>query len=403
MNSSLGSKSIKGLASTLVVAILASALTMRAASAQLVNSGAPADKSDDQAGKKKDKAKKKGKSKSGAESAEAPAPVVTPAALAAAASLETVTATVETDPVPNGGDAADDPAIWVNPADPAQSTIIGTDKRGGLAVYDLSGKQIQYLPDGQMDNVDLRDGFKLGGRIVTIVAASNRKDNSIAVYKINPKTRTLENVAARKIKHGVIVYGMCMYRSVKTGKFYYFGTSKSGAVEQWELFDSNGKVDAKKVRNIKLGSVVEGCVADDELGHFYVSEEAVGIWKFGAEPEAGSGRTQVAKVGDGRLFAHVEGLAIAYGEDGAGYLMVSSQGSHSYVVYRREGNNEFVKNFRVGNGEGVDGCEETDGIDVTTMNLGPAFPYGVFVVQDGFNDKGNQNFKLVPLQAIVEL
>jgi 3-phytase len=118
---------------------------------------------------------------------------------------------------------------------------------------------------------------------------------------------------------------------------------------------------------------------------------------------AGSGRTQVAKVGDGRLFADVEGLAIAYGEDGAGYLMVSSQGNHSYVVYRREGNNEFVKNFRVGNGEDVDGCEETDGIDVTTMNLGPAFPHGVFVVQDGFNDKGNQNFKLVPLQTIVKL
>ena len=403
MNSSLGSKSIKGLALTLVVAILAYALTMRAASAQLANSGATADKSDDKSGKKKGKEKKKGKSKSGAESAEAPAPVVTPAALAAAASLETVTATVETEPVPNGGDAADDPAIWVNPADPAQSTIIGTDKLGGLAVYDLSGKQIQYLPDGQMDNVDLRDGFKLGGRIVTIVAASNRKDNSIAVYKINSQTRMLENVAARKIKHGVIVYGMCMYRSVKTGKFYYFGTSKSGDVEQWELFDSRGKVDAKKVRNIKLGSVVEGCVADDELGHLYVSEEAVGIWKFGAEPEAGSGRTQVAKVGDGSLFADVEGLAIAYGEDGAGYLMVSSQGNHSYVVYRREGNNEFVKNFRVGNGDGVDGCEETDGIDVTTMNLGPAFPYGVFVVQDGFNDEGNQNFKLVPLQTIVRL
>src|SRR5262245_16350367 len=241
MNSSQGSKSIKGLTLTLVVAILAPALTMRAASSQLVNSGAPANKSDGKSGKKKDKEKKKGKSKSGAESAEAPAPVVPAAALAAAASLETVTATVETDPVPNVGDAADDPAIWVNPADPAQSVIIGTDKLGGLAVYDLSGKQIQYLPDGQMDNVDLRDGFKLGGRIVTIVAASNRKDNSIAVYKINLQTRALENVAARKIKHGVTVYGMCMYRSVKTGKFYYFGTSKSGNVEQWELFDSNGK------------------------------------------------------------------------------------------------------------------------------------------------------------------
>src|SRR5262249_44232403 len=82
----------------------------------------------------------------------------------AADSLESVFATVETDPVPQGGDAADDPAIWINPNDPAKSTIIGTDKMGGLAVYDLSGKQIQYLPDGRMDNVDLRDGFKLGGQ-----------------------------------------------------------------------------------------------------------------------------------------------------------------------------------------------------------------------------------------------
>jgi 3-phytase len=254
-----------------------------------------------------------------------------------------------------------------------------------------------------MDNVDLRDGFKLGDQPVPIVTASNRTDNSIAIYKLNPQTRTLENVAARKIKHGLTVYGMCMYRSAKTSKIYYFGTSKSGDVEQWELFESAGKVDAKKVRNLKLNTTVEGCVADDELGHFYVAEEATGIWKFGAEPEAGTTNSQIAKVGDGHLFADVEGLAIAYGKDGVGYLIASSQGNHSYVIYRREGNNEFVKKFRIGNGQGVDGCEETDGIDVTTANLGPAFPQGVFVVQDGFNDKGNQNFKLVPLQAIVKL
>jgi 3-phytase len=397
MNSILGLKTIKSLVLTPVVAFFAFALIGATVLAQPGNPGASSDKSEN----KKEKEKKE-KSKSDAESAGSRGLVVTPAALAAAA-LETVMATVETDPVPNGGDAADDPAIWVNPNDPAQSVIIGTDKRGGLAVYDLSGKQIQYLPDGQMDNVDLRDGFKLGGQTVAIITASNRKDNSIAVYKIDPQTRTLENVAARKVKHGLTVYGMCMYRSAKTGKIYYFGTSKSGEVEQWELFESGGKVDAKMVRKFKLGSVVEGCVADDELGHLYVSEEAVGIWKFGAEPETGSDHTQVAKVGDGHLFADVEGLAIAYGNDGVGYLIASSQGNHSYVVYRREGNNEFVKKFRIGNGEGVDGCEETDGIDVTTANLGPAFPQGVFVVQDGFNDKGNQNFKLVPLQNIVKL
>src|SRR5262245_38812596 len=180
MNSSLGLKSIRSLVLTPAVAILALVLIAPTASAQLGNSGAPNDKSGDKSEKKKDKEKKKEKSKSGAESAEAQQPVVAPAALTA--SLETVVATIETDPVPNGGDAADDPAIWVNPNDPAQSIIIGTDKRGGLAVYDLSGKQIQYLSDGLMDNVDLRDGFKLDGRIVFYGDASNRKKHSIVSY-----------------------------------------------------------------------------------------------------------------------------------------------------------------------------------------------------------------------------
>ncbi|MEP7342161.1 MAG: phytase [Acidobacteriota bacterium] len=347
----------------------------------------------DQKSEKKDKSKDKDKKKTAAA-----APAI------GSDSLESVVATVETDPVPNSGDAADDPAIWIHPTDPTQSTIIGTDKQGGLAVYDLSGKQLQYLADGQMDNVDLRDGFALGGQKVSIVTASNRKTNSIAVYKVNPQTRQLENIAARSITHGMNVYGMCMYRSEKSGKIYYFGTSKTGDVEQYELTDNgSGKVDAKRVRNFKLGSTVEGCVADDKLGHFYVAEEAVGIWKYGAEPDAGTQGATIAKVGDGHLFADVEGLAIAYVKDGTGYLIASSQGNHSYVVFRREGNNEFVKKFRVGKGDRIDGAEETDGIDVTTANLGPAFPNGVFVVHDGFNDSGNQNFKLVPLQMIVKL
>ncbi|HEV2950851.1 MAG TPA: phytase, partial [Actinomycetota bacterium] len=70
--------------------------------------------------------------------------------------VDVVGATVETDPVAHGGDAADDAAIWVHPTDPALSTIIGTDKLGGLAVYDLSGAQLQLLdPARRMNNVDL--------------------------------------------------------------------------------------------------------------------------------------------------------------------------------------------------------------------------------------------------------
>ncbi|HXG67651.1 MAG TPA: phytase, partial [Blastocatellia bacterium] len=248
-----------------------------------------------------------------------------PTVISAPSSAIAVHATVETDPVPNAGDAADDPAIWINPADPAQSTIIGTNKQGGLAVYGLDGKQIQYLPDGKFNNVDIRKGFPLDGKPTDLVTAGNRMDNSIGIYRVNPSTRMLENVAARKITT-VAAYGCCMYRSATTGKFYYIVTSKTGAVEQWELFDDGkGKVDARKVRSLKLGSVVEGCVADDELGHLYLAEEAAGIWKFGAEPDSTEQGSLMDKTGGGNLVADVEGLAITYGKDGSGYLIASSQ------------------------------------------------------------------------------
>ncbi|WP_397422015.1 phytase, partial [Phenylobacterium sp.] len=54
-------------------------------------------------------------------------------------------------------DAADDPAIWVDPADRARGVIIGTDKKAGLYVYDLAGRQTQYVPGGLPNNVDIRE------------------------------------------------------------------------------------------------------------------------------------------------------------------------------------------------------------------------------------------------------
>jgi len=325
-----------------------------------------------------------------------------PANASATGTTLTVTATIETAPMPSGGDAADDAAIWVNPTDPSRSAIIGTNKQGGLAVYALDGKQIQYLSDGLMNNVDLRAGFSLSGQEVALVAANNRGDNSIALYRLNPSTRMLENVAARKIVT-ITAYGCCLYRSQKSGKFYYFVTSKAGEVEQWELFDNgNGKIDGKNARRFKVGTQLEGCVADDELGHLYIGEEAVGIWKYGAEPDAGESRVQVDRASSGgHLVADVEGLTIAYCKDGTGYLIASSQGNNTYVIYRREQNNAYVKTFSITASNSIDAVEDTDGIDVTMASLGPAFPLGIFVAQDGINDKGNQNFKLVPLQSII--
>ncbi|MBX4197953.1 phytase, partial [Candidatus Parcubacteria bacterium] len=155
---------------------------------------------------------------------------------AANAQAVSVTATVETAPVPHSSDAADDPAIWVHPTNAASSTIIGTDKLGGIGVYDLSGNQLGFFPDGKMNNVDLRYNFPLNGQFVDIVAATNRTNDSIALYKINPETRLLENVAARTILTGTAgIYGFCMYKSPVTLKYYAYANYTNGVVQQWEL------------------------------------------------------------------------------------------------------------------------------------------------------------------------
>jgi 3-phytase len=316
-----------------------------------------------------------------------------------------VAPTVETEPVSHSGDAADDPAIWVNPLDPAMSAVVATDKQGGLLVYDLAGTQLQYLPVGEMNNVDVRpaaDGFTLAGNPVVLVVAGNRTANSLSVFALDPVTRQLRDVAGNAIQTELEVYGSCLYRSAATGKLYAFVNSKEGQVEQWELADAGtGRVGGGLVRSFQVESQVEGCVADDEQGQFYLGEETKGIWKFGAEPNAGDAGTLIATVSpSGPLVDEVEGLTLAYGDGGAGYLIASSQGDNSYAVFRREGENAYVGSFQIVAGRGIDGTEHTDGIAVTTAALGPSFPSGVLVAQDGENDGAAQNFKYVPLQNV---
>jgi 3-phytase len=69
-------------------------------------------------------------------------------------------------------------------------------------------------------------------------------------------------------------------------------------------------------------------------------------------------------------------------------------------VYERGHANTFVQRFAV-QGGGLDGAEDSDGIDVSTADMGPLYPTGLFVAQDRTNDNGNQNFKLVPWGDVV--
>ena len=319
----------------------------------------------------------------------------------------TVSATVETEPVATFGDAADDPAIWVHPENPELSLIIGSQKKHGINVYDLSGKLLQSRADGHINNIDLRYDFPLGEQSVALVAGSNRSSDSVSVYSVDQDSRTLVDVADGVIPTGMIdPYGACMYRSAKTDQYYVFVNDTGGVVKQWLLRDNGQqKVAADLVREFAVGSQTEGCVADDETGALYIGEEDFGIWKYSAEPDGGEDRTLVDSTDEnGNLTDDVEGLAIFYGDSGSGYLVASNQGADNYALYERAGENKFVGLFHVVADDvtGIDGASETDGLDVSSANFGPGFPGGLFVVQDGRNitPDERQNFKLVPWQRI---
>ena len=317
----------------------------------------------------------------------------------------TVQASGETAPVPSSDDAADDPAVWVHPTDPSLSLVIGTDKNAGVGTYNLDGTQEDFYPFGDWNNVDVRYDFLLGGDFVDIVAAGNRTDQSIDVYRVDPVTRDLIDVTAGPLPIGIAeAYGFCLYRSWITGKTYAIVNDKDGEVEQFELVDNgSGLIDAVLVRTFSVGGQTEGMVADDQYAQLYIGEEAYGIWRYGAEPTDGTARVEVDVTGGPHLTEDVEGLSIYYTGDGGGYLLASSQGDNTYAVYERVAAagvpNAWLKNFEIITGV-VGGCEETDGIDVTSVALGPLFPQGVFVAQDGVNSPANQNYKLVPWPAI---
>lgn len=314
----------------------------------------------------------------------------------------------ETEPADSYGDAADDPAIWVDRKDPTRSVVIGTDKKLGLNVYDLAGKRLQVVPDGRMNNVDLRDGFMLGGKPTTVVAATNRTTKSISLYRLDPATRRLSSIADGTLESGLEdPYGLCMYHSGKTGDFYVLANdSVDGKLRQWKLVDRNGKAGIEPVRDIAVGSQAEGCAADDELGNLFVAEEDAGLWRYSAEPGAGDARTAVDMAEGGHVTPDAEGVSIYYGTDGKGFIILSNQGDDNYNVYRREGANEYVGTFHVVANEalGIDGASETDGLDVVSAPLGSDFPIGLLVVQDGRNlmPSARQNFKYVSWKDVME-
>src|SRR5262245_27923433 len=74
----------------------------------------------------------------------------------------TIQRDVDTAPFASYDDAAatvdaDDPAIWVDRAQPRESLIVGTLKDAGLVAYDLRGQVVQFIAPPNLPTISPQD------------------------------------------------------------------------------------------------------------------------------------------------------------------------------------------------------------------------------------------------------
>ncbi|RZJ26940.1 MAG: phytase [Brevundimonas sp.] len=315
-----------------------------------------------------------------------------------------VHAVLETPSVGTAGqDAADDPAVWAS-ATPVNlkgaavgGFVAGTDKKAGLYIYGLDGAVLQFLPEGLLNNVDVVEGLSLNGRPQVVLGASDRTPGKtgIALYTFDPAgqgdngVRHWGNVTTDVVEP----YGFCFAR--RGAEVHAILVGHEGELRQFVLtVGADGQPSARLVRRAGIGTISEGCAADEATNALYITEENVGLWRYSLDPASGAARTLVQPIAPGVLVADAEGLTIL--QDGAArYLIGSSQGDSTFPVWRIDGATpEYKGRFVVADGA-VDGVTGTDGLDALGGRISDRFPEGVVVIQDDVNDVGTQNFKYV--------
>ena len=314
-----------------------------------------------------------------------------------------VHAVLETPPVgAPGQDAADDPAVWAS-ATPlmvmGQTTpgfVAGTDKKSGLYIYGFDGRILQFLPEGLLNNVDAVEGLSIDGRPQLVLGASDRTPGrtGISLYVFDPAgtgrnaVRYWGHVATDVVEP----YGFCFAR--RGPEVHAILVGHEGELRQFILSaDAAGRPTARLVRTAEIGSISEGCAADEASDALYINEENVGLWRYGLDPASGAGRTLIQPIARDILVADAEGLTTITDASGR-YLIASSQGDSTFPVWRIDGAApQYKGRFKVVDGA-VDGVTGTDGLAAASGPAGP-FPEGIVVIQDDLNDGGAQNFKYV--------
>lgn len=287
----------------------------------------------------------------------------------------------------------DDPAIWINPADPAASLILGTDKDqdGALYVFDLQGRILQDKVVHNLqrpNNVDVEYGLNLQGKPTDIAAVTERFTHKLRIYSL-PDMKPVDG-------GGIEVFtgetgteyrdlmGIALYKD-PAGKIYAVVGRKTGPRHGeylWQyLLEDNGQGMVKGTLIRKFGKFsgkkeIEAIAVDDVLGYIYYSDEGYGIRKYYADPAKGN--EELTVLGRKGFKQDHEGISIYPVTDSTGYILVSDQQTNHFHIFSREGSNgnphqhTLVRSVHLS-------TLESDGSDVVAKPLNATFTKGLFV------------------------
>ncbi|MFH8576845.1 phytase [Streptomyces zaomyceticus] len=320
---------------------------------------------------------------------------------------------------------------------------------------------------GRLNNVDLVQGLRLSSGRADLAVTSDRGHDRLRIYRIDrdrsggPLTDVTDPAAPAvfsrdqaEINDQRTAYGLATWTDPASGKsFALVSRRERTSIALLELLPAaGGTVTYRKVRTLDLPTAfrlpdgtswapcgepgelpqVEGMVVDPANGTLYAGQEDVGIWRLRADltgtpklldkvreygvPGLYDEETEECAPGTDpgyggtKISADVEGLTLVTESDGDGYLLASSQGDNTFAAYDREigDRNEYEGGFRVAPaGNTLDGSEECDGAAALHAPLGPKFPRGLLVVQDGHDAPGDgdrpaTNFKFVDLGTVLD-
>ena len=289
----------------------------------------------------------------------------------------------------------DDPAIWINPVNPANSLILGTDKNedGAVYVYDLKGKIIAdkvIYGLKRPNNIDVAYGVKTTFGVYDLALISERLTGKVRIYSL-PDMKAMDG-------GGIDVYvgetaeeyrdlmGIATYKDPKSHKVYVIPGRKKGPTNgtylwQYELYgDAKSQTfKAKLVR--KFGAFsgkkeIEALAVDSQLGYIYYCDETYGIRKYYANPKLGD--KELALFGKTDFKEDHEGISIYCSSSKQGYIIISDQQRNCFNIYPREGSTNKRHNHQLI-------CRipfstiGSDGNEVTNVMLNNDFKKGLFV------------------------